>query len=278
MLRNDEIVALNALMFAERWRLHPWLDIRWNPESETYSTFILHSAYETVEDEAECEIRSLDDLNVVLATDAEFYRNVTTLISIGALEAYDVEVEFLVQVIVDRITGKEAKTPYGYSMLAGKFSTASDHIYQFDEREAETGRLALEAIKVLSRTGDWWGETLEIRHVDKEWSYRTSEYIPSDNKYFSVKVVAKNAYRFRCRESVNLTEENFDLFVESVDDVIFNGGAVSAGQNGVTQTFWASCLFCERSDEVKNELSPSVLRKMPLQISSLFHCYGTQAS
>ena len=151
MLRNDEIIALNALMFAERWRLHPWLDIRWDEVSGSYSTYILHSSYDTVEDEAECEISSLEDLNVLLATDAEFYRNVTTLISIGALEAYDVEVEFLIQVIVDRITGVESKTPYGYSMVAGVFKPTENHIYSFDEKEAEQASLLWNLSRLSAR-------------------------------------------------------------------------------------------------------------------------------
>ena len=200
MLRNDEIIALNTLMFAERWGLHPWLDIRWDEASGSYSTFILHSSYTTVEDEAECAIESLEDLNMLLATDAEFYRNVTTLISIGALEAYDVEVEFLVQVIVDRISKSDPNLPYGYSMSAGPFVPSEDYIYKFDEKEATTGKLALEAIKILSRTGDWWGETLEVRHIDKEWSYESRAFIPSTDKYFYVQVAAENVYSMASSE------------------------------------------------------------------------------
>lgn len=278
MLRNDEIIALNTLMFAERWGLHPWLDIRWNIETETYSTFILHSSYDTVEDEAECEVSSLKDLNVLLATDAEFYRNVTTLTSIGALEAYDVEVEFLIQVIVDRINGEEPKAPYGYSMMTGGFVPTEDYITKFDGKEAETGRVALEGIKVLSRTGDWWGETLEIRHVDKVWSYKTNGYVPSKERAFSVRVAADNVYRFRCHESVALTEKNLPLLVASVDDIVFNGGEVLAGKYGVTQNFWASCLFCERTDEVNDEMSFMALKKMPDEISALFFSSQPQAS
>jgi hypothetical protein len=276
MLRNDEIVALNTLMFAERWGLHPWLDIRWDETSGRYSTFILHSSYDTVEDEAECEIRSLEDLNLLLATDAEFYRNVTTLISIGALEAYDIEVEFLVQVIVDRIAGAEPKTPYGYSMVSGEFIPAQNYIYNFDEKEAITGRLALEAIKVLSRTGDWWGETLEIRHINTEWSNRTHTYVPSENKYFLAQVAAADVYRMSCHESVTLTEENLPLLISSVNDIVSNGGAKLAASKRVTQNFWASCLFCERTDEVNDTLSSTVLRNMPDEVSSLFPTYQVQ--
>lgn len=270
MLRNDEIIALNALMFAERWRLHPWLDIRWDEVSGSYSTYILHSSYDTVEDEAECEISSLEDLNVLLATDAEFYRNVTTLISIGALEAYDVEVEFLIQVIVDRITGVESKTPYGYSMVAGVFKPTENHIYSFDEKEAVTGKLALESIKALSQTGDWWGETLEIKHMDREWSNRANGYVPSEDKYFSARVGAANVYRFSCHESVQVTEENLPLLVESVEDIVSSVPARVAGEHGVSRNFWASCLFCERTDEVNDTLVSTVLRKMPVEVASLF--------
>lgn len=270
MLRNDEIIALNALMFAERWRLHPWLDIRWDQVSGTYSTFILHSSYDTVEDEAECEVRSLEDLNILLATDAEFYRNVTTLISIGALEAYDVEVEFLIQVIVDRITKVESKVPYGYSMVTGSFFPAANHIYSFDEKESATGRLALEAIKALSRTGDWWGETLEIKHMDREWSNRANDYVPSEDKYFLAQVAAANVYRFSCHEAVKVTEENLTLLVDSVEDVVANVPARVAMDYGVSRNFWASCLFCERTDEVNDTLVSTVLRKMPVEVASLF--------
>lgn len=270
MLRNDEIIALNALMFAERWRLHPWLDIRWDQVSGTYSTFILHSSYDTVEDEAECAISSLEDLNILLATDAEFYRNVTTLISIGALEAYDVEVEFLIQVIVDRINKVESKIPYGYSMMTGAFAPVDNHIYHFDEKEATTGQLALEAIKALSQTGDWWGETLEIKHMDREWSNRANGYVPSEDKYFLVKVAAANVYRFSCHEAVKVTEENLPLLVESVEDVVSNVSARIAMKYGVSRNFWASCLFCERTDEVNDTLLSTVLTKMPVEIVSLF--------
>ena len=270
MLRNDEIIALNTLIFAERWRLHPWLDIRWDEETGKYSTFILHSSYDTVEDEAECEISSLDDLNILLATDAEFYRNVTTLISIGALEAYDVEVEFLIQVLVDRVSGVSDTRPYGYSMVTGEFIPTENYIYQFSEKEAATGRLALEGIKVLSRTGDWWGETLEIRHVDKTWFHSSHEYIPAEERYFEVKVAAENVYRLACHESVTLTESNLAVLVVAVEDVVSSGGAELAAQYKVTQNFWASCLFCERTDEVNDELSSNAIKNMPPQISSLF--------
>lgn len=278
MLRNDEIVALNVLMFAERWGLHPWLDIRWDEGTGSYSTFILHSSYDTVEDEAECEIHSLEDLNVLLATDAEFYRNVTTLISIGALEAYDIEVEFLIQVIVDRINKVETKTPYGYSMAVGKFSPTEDHIYKFSEKEERTGRLSLEAIRVLSRTGDWWGETLEIRHISREWSHRTHEYVPSEDKYFLAQVSATDVYRLSCHESVTVTEDNLPLLVSSVDDIVSNVGAKLAASKGVTQNFWASCLFCERTDEVNDTLASYVLRSMPEEAASLFPTYEVQIS
>lgn len=271
MLRNDEIIALNALMFAERWRLHPWLDIRWDEVSGSYSTYILHSSYGgTVEDEAECEIASLEDLNILLATDAEFYRNVTTLISIGALEAYDVEVEFLIHVIVDRIHGVESKLPYGYSMVTGAFTPEGNHIYSFDEKEAVSGKLALEAIKALSQTGDWWGETLEIKHMDQEWSNRANGYVPSEDKYFLARVGAANVYRFSCHESVEVTEENLPVLIESVEDIVANVPARVALEHGVSRNFWASCLFCERTDEVNDTLVSTVLRKMPGEVSSLF--------
>lgn len=270
MLRNDEIIALNSLMFAERWRLQPWLDIRWDEGTQKYSTFLLHSTYNSVEDESECEISSLDDLNLLLATDAEFYRNVTTLTSIGALEPYDVEVEFLIQVIFDRIKREEPKTSYGYSMVTGTFVPSGNHIYEFDDKEAETGQVALEAIKIFSRTGDWWGETLSISHVDKEWCNRTHDYVPSDDRAFRVQVCAENVYRFACRESVDVTAENILILSEAVDDVMFNSGSDLPAKFNKTQNFWASCLFCERSDEVNDEFSPQVLNNMPVEIAALF--------
>ena len=278
MLKNDEIVALNALMFAERWGLQPWLDIRWNEVAGSYSTFILHSSFDTVEDEDECEISSLEDLNILLATDAEFYRNVTTLISIGALEAYDVEVEFLIQVIVDRINKVESKTPYGYSMVVGEFSPNEDHIYKFSEKEALSGRLALEAVRVLSRTGDWWGETLEIRHMNREWSHKTHEYVPSEDKYFLAQVSATDVYRLSCHESVMLTESNLPILISSVEDIVANVGPKLAASKGVTQNFWASCLFCERTDEVNDSLASYVLRNMPEEAASLFPTYQVPIS
>lgn len=271
MLRNDEIIALNALMFAERWKLNPWLDIRWDGTSGLYSTFILHSSYGgTVDEETECEVSSLEDLNVLLATESEFYRNVTTLISIGALEAYDVQVEFLVQVIVDRINGVDSKLPYGYSMVTGTFKPSQNYIHRFSETEAVTGQLALEAIKVLSVTGDWWGETLQIKHMDQEWSDRANGYVPSKDEYFLVKVCAANVYRFSCHEFVKLTEDNFPALVQAVEDVVANVPAGLAAAHGVSRNFWASCLFCERTDEVNDVLMGTVLSNMPMEVSSLF--------
>jgi hypothetical protein len=252
------------------------LDIRWNEETGSYSTFILHSSYDKVEDEAECEIKSLEDLNLLLATDAEFYKNVTTLISIGALEAYDVEVEFLMQVVFDRISGEDHKIPYGYSMAAGKFIPDRNYIYSFNEKEAATGRLALEAIKVLSRTGDWWGETLDIRHISTEWSPRTHTYVPSEDKYFLVQVTANNVYRRSCHEAVTVTFNNLAVLASSVEDIVSSAGEQLAADCGVTQNFWASCLFCERTDEVNDVIKSAVLNKMPVEVAALFPAHHLQ--
>lgn len=271
MLRIDEIIALNVLKFAERWRLQPWVDIRWDNESGKFVTILLTAPSDDSDGEdTECEVSSLEELNLLLASDIEFYRNVTTLVSIGAVESHDVKVEPLVEVISDRIRGVEASAPYPYSMVTGNFSPSEDYIYQFSEKEIETGRIALDAIRVLSRTGDWWGETLLVRHVDKEWSSAAKAYVPAAEKHFSVRISANDVYRFACHESVELNRENFHLLETCVDDVLDTASVALADEYGVTRSFWASVLFCERSGEVNDELMSAAMSRMPERVAALF--------
>lgn len=271
MLRNDEIIALNVLKFAERWRLQPCVDIRWNEKEATFSTFILDSFAETdsLDDDTEYEINSFSDLNLLLATEAEFYRNVTTLVSIGALEAHDISVESLVKVFADRIENVVSRVPYPYSLMTGKFSPSENLIYEFDLVEESSGRLALEAIKAFNRTGDWWGTNLEIRHVDKEWSNRESAYVPSDNKRFMTLIVAENAYRFACYETVKLTWDYLPILTASVDDVVFNMRAEEASHK-YPLSHWVACLFCERSGDLNDQLDSYTRGRMPSKIKALF--------
>lgn len=278
MLRTDEIIALNALMFAERWGLQSALRVRWNDTTQQFWTDV---ALDNTEDsevftlETAFDITSLEDLNILLASEAEFYRNVTTLVSIGALETRDIDVTSMVKVVQGRLIGFESKSPYPYSMVTGKFVPSDDYIQSFSEEETVSGRLALEAIKIVTRIPDEeWFDALVVQHVSKKWSDTERTYVAREDTHFAVSVAAEDAYIFGCLVTVALTEENLPLFASSVEDVLLSSNHASAVKFKTSQSQWASILFCERSGEVNDSLMSTVTKRMPGEVAELLPARG----
>lgn len=264
MLEDDETIVMNAVMFAKRWGLQPWIDIRWDDEAEMFSTFILYSSDL---DEAECEISSLEELNILLATEQEFYKNITTLAEIGAIELHDVDVEALIMVAVSRIMGTSEKQQFPYSMVNGSYAVTGDYYQKIDADESSV-RLVLDTLKLFSRTGDWWGETIQVSYIHNIWDSQKKEYVDIDEKYFSVHVEAHDSYTFACYQSAEVTPENWPLLESAVEDVLSELGSAQTFKQ--TRNHWASVLFCERSGKVDDILRPGFISQIPEELREVF--------
>lgn len=278
MLRTDEIIALNALMFVERWGLQSSLRVRWNDDDQQFWTELdmeVSDDSEVFALENSVEVTSLEELNILLASEAEFYRNVTTLVSIGALETRDIDVTALLMVVQDRLIGFETRTPYPYSMVTGKFVSPENYVYDFSDEETRTGKVALEAIKIVTQNPDEdWFDVLIVQHVSKEWSDIERTYVPREDKHFAVSVAAEDAYIFGCLVTVSLDEDNLPLFADAVEDVLANSNHASAAKFRTSQSQWAGILFCERSGEVNDALMSTVTTRMPNEVAELLPVRG----
>lgn len=268
-MRNDKQIALTVIMFAERWKMKAWVDVKWNEEKKQFQTFILPSEENDLNAEIVCEIETLDHLAVLLSTEKEFLNNVNVQINSGAIEAHDVDNEWLFRVAAARILNLSFAFPY--SMVEGKFAPDHNLIPKFVDSEVRSGEFALRVIESLSVTDLWWGEALEVEHVAKEWSEKTKQYVTSDSPHFAVFAVGEDSFRSSCLVEHELDECDLPQFLDCVEDLSFviPQAKWDLGDNTGSINSWISWLFIVRNSDETN-LRNEVLDNLPAEALELF--------
>lgn len=269
VMRNDKQIALTVIMFAERWKMLAWVDVKWDEEKKRFQTFILPSEENDLNSEVVCEIETLEQLAILLSTEKEFLNNVNVQINSGAIEAHDVDNEWLFRVAAARIMNVSFAFPY--SMVEGDFTPDHNLIPVFTDSEVRSGEFALRVIEGLSITGLWWGEALEIEHVSKEWSEKAKHYVTSDSPRFAVIIVGEDSFRSSCFVEQEIDECDLPQFLDCVEDLTFAvpRSKWDLGDNSGSINSWISWLFIVRNSDV-TDLRNEVLDSLPAEALELF--------